>query len=237
MKLVFNLWLTILLLLFTIYYLPPTISAREASTSASPSASLIEKINSIKAEIASRAASFRLDVDKKIQNKAVAGVVKSISETELEIITKDGERTFLIDDFTAFESKSKKPATPAGGSSLTDIDNEDFIVGLGDLDDKNRLAAKKIIKLAFLPKDRAKFVWGQVKSVNNTTITLEGKDKQKILVTVIAQNSSYTSGNDEEASFSDIKVNKHIIAKGKFNDAKGENAPKVLQSDFIYIIP
>lgn len=185
-----------------------TIFAADSSTSAKPSASssatLIDKINNLKTEIASKAANLKLDVTKKIQNKAISGIVNSKTETELVIIKKDNsEQVIKINEFTTYQTLAKKP-------SLKDIDPEDFIVALGDLDDKNNLVAKKIVWMKKPEEVKRLYIWGQIQGVTNNSLTIKQANLENVSV-LTNSNTHYFAGSDE-VKLSDFTVKRFVVA-------------------------
>ena len=189
---------------------------------ATKSSSLLQKLNTLKAEIASKAAELRIAVDKKIQNKAIVGFAKDKNSSQIILTTKNGDKTVIVNEYTTFESKARKP-------SLDDLDKNDYIAALGDMDDKNNLVAKKIVWLTKPSENTKSFFWGQVQAINGVTLIIKNRDDQKINI-FTNSNTSFGVG-DDEASFSDIKVSKFLSGVGTGDIKNG------LQANFIYLIP
>lgn len=205
--LVYSLW-CIVFLLSTIYYLPSTIFAADSS----PSATIQSKLDELKKEIASKAAKLKQEVNNRLQNKAYLGVVQTKSTNSLTLATQRGAKIISLNQDTVFQSKIKTIRS----LSLQNIKEEDFLVGLGDIDDTGVLVAKKII-LMVEPKETQKtHLWGQVISISDQLITVKDKG-----------GSSVAAVNDSDTK---VKVNDFVIISGikKKND--------ILEASFIYVI-
>ncbi|MBI3486330.1 hypothetical protein HY025_05335 [Candidatus Daviesbacteria bacterium] len=221
-----------LLFSFIIYNLAFIIPvyATDASSSSSPSASLIDKINQLKAEIASKASLIKLEINKKLQNKAVVGIIKEKTDSQVTLTSKNGDRVILVNDYTVYEIQTSiNSHKKSSKTTLADFTKDDYIVGLGDVDDKNNLVAKKIIKLDQPSEDSKKMLWGQVQSVTSSTINLKDKDNQT--QTLVVSSSADIFGGSDEANLSDIKPSKFLVGVGILN------SNKILKADYIYIIP
>lgn len=210
----------IITMLATCYLLlaTPTYAVQQAS----PSANLLDKINALKKEIASKAADLKHEVSKKLQNKAYAGFISQISD--FTVILGD-KKTILINEYTDFKSKFKSQKMKL---TLKDFATDDYVVALGDVDDKNQLKARVLIKTQALATDSSKLVWGQIESVGNGQIIVKTKDHQTQIIQT-QNTTSFILGN-EEASILDAKKGKFLIAKGKM---QGD----ILYVRFVYYIP
>lgn len=212
-------------LLLTTYHLSSTINstyATDSTSSASPSANLVEKINALKSEIASKAAQLKLDTSKQIQNKAYLGIVQQIENNQLSLATKTGNKIISFNDFTIFQSKSRKP-------SVKDFLKDDYAVALGDVDDKGNLVAKKIVKVLNPFDSKKELFWGQIQDVSAGVVTVMTKDKQTLDIYPSSKTDIF-EGNDE-ANLSDLKVNRFIVASGI------KNKDGAVKAQFIYLIP
>ncbi len=211
--------------------------ALDATPSASTvglSETLKNKINDLKSEIASKAAVLKLEMGKKLQNKAIAGLITEVSDDRITIKTINGERTILTNTYTVITSsvvspKSKGKNVSSPPLAVKDLLNGDFISALGDLDDKNNLVAKKIIK-SEAPKwvEKIQFEWGQIVSKSDPYINLKNKDGHDLKI-LTSSNTDYFLGS-EEASLLDAKEGKFLIVRAK----PGEN---IWPADFIYFLP
>lgn len=198
-----------------------TAIAAEASKSASPSSSLADKIKALKNEIASKASELKNEVTKKLQNKALIGSVLSTEDSKLSISTKNGNKNIQTDEYTEYISAGKK-------ITLKDIKADDYIAALGDIDDKNTLKAKRIVKLTKPKESTSKLIWGQIETATNPNITLKTQDSKNIQVTT-SSNTIFFLGI-AESSFLDAK-------SGKFLIARGELSGNTLKATYVYYIP
>ncbi|MBI2022568.1 hypothetical protein HYS97_01825 [Candidatus Daviesbacteria bacterium] len=226
-KLVHGLWfmvhgkiflLLFLFLLLTINSKQPTIFAQESSQSgktASKSATLTEKINALIKESASKAAALKTEVHKKLENKAVAGKVSFVQGSKIILKNTKGDRTILVTEYTQYQTGNQKPSKSL---SFKNVKEEDFIVALGDIDDKSNLNAKKIVFLDNYKTQEKFAVWGQVQSVVGNVLNLKDKNGKPQKV-ILRPGTEIRLGN-EEASRLDLKPNSQVIAVG---------------SEFIYI--
>ncbi len=214
-------------ILHTTYYILPvfaqdTIESEEASGAAIlGDQTLIEKINALKEEIASKASQLKLEVEEKIQNKAIPGEVSDLDEEVILLITKNGEKKIIINEYTVFETFSDEPA-------LSDIEIEDYIVALGDLDDKGNLVAKKIIEIEKPQEQSKSFYTGEILDIVSSTITLKTKSGEKNII--VSGVTIYGVGTDE-AVFEDLNIGKRIVAVGVPNEEE------IMRADYIYLMP
>ncbi len=178
-------------------------SATPSTNQASPSASITEKLNALKAEIASKAALIKQEVNRRIDNKAWLGTIKTINEDSIVITSIDQDRTIRINEYTSYKVKAK------GESAIKDLKVGDYVAALGDVDDNNQLNAKRIDKLATTKEYKKKLVWGTVKTVVNDTVTIATSSGQ--LTTINTANYTDYQLNDTEATLSDIQANRQII--------------------------
>lgn len=193
----------------------------------SPSSSIREKLEALKREVASKAALLKKEVTKKLNNKAYFGVVNIKDGEKLTIKKGDLSKSIQTNEYTIFESKSKK-------TGLKDIVKDDFIVALGDVDDSNVLTAKKIVKLTKNPIVKRETIWGQVKKITDSNILVKDSKGKELKIAFSTKQSFSTSKTefklgDQEASSLDLKENRVIIAVGEMRDN--------LVADFIYLIP
>ncbi len=212
------------------------VSAKDSSTSgevqgttiASDSSSLASKLKDLEKQIASKAAQLKSEMTKKLQNKAYFGIITDISNKKITLESTLDNKQVVVNEYTDFTLPLKKGAK-AKTSSIDDLSKGDFISTLGDIDDKNVLTAKKLIKSDPIATDSAKFIWGQIQAVSNGTIVLKTKDNQKAFVYTSPQTDFFLG--TEEASLADVKVTKFMVGKGK-QDKDGN-----IQASFVYLIP
>lgn len=212
---------------------PSLARAQEASSSskeASSSASIAAKLDELKKEIASKAASLKTQVDKKLSNKAFAGVIMQLDDNKeattggtLTLATQNGTQKAILNEYTQFEDKTAKKALKYEG-----LAKDDFVVTLGDVDDRGEMMAKKVVKLDKAKYPQRQIVWGKIDQIKNPNLLVRTIDKTIELIT--GGNTDFWLGN-EEASMVDAKANKHLIA---VSDVPADNNLKVR---FVYLIP
>lgn len=219
-------------ILHTTYYILP-IKAADSTQSAqtsSSSADIKDKIDAIKKEIASKAAALVPDVNKKLANKVYSGMITEITDNKFTILSENEQKIININEYTTFEDQTKKNSkTKKASLSIKVFSKDDFVAGLGDVDDKGGLIAKKIIRLDPVKIPEVAYFWGQIESSNNSRIILKLKDytKQDILT---EWNTDFFLGK-EESSFLDAKPGKFMVARAK------KSKDKSFFADYIYFIP
>jgi hypothetical protein len=119
----------------------------------------------------------------------------------------------LVNEYTEFQDQSPKKTKHLTKDDL--IDNQSYIIALGDVDDKDILTAKRIIRIT-PPKFNKKTVWGQIQSVNNSNIIIQTKDNKK--VTLETSDDTFFDLNNQDASIKDVKQNKYLVAVGTGTD-------------------
>ncbi len=212
-----------ILTIFSLYALPSTLYANEASPSATPS-SLTLKLDALKKEIASKAASLKNEVKKDLQNKAYFGEVVSLDSDTVVVETLNGNKSIQTNEYTIFQD-GKKNVIKTGFKSL---EEGDFVSGLGDVDDKEVLVAKKLIVSIKPDMQKPTTFWGQVEDISGNLVTL--KPKEGKVVVVYSGDTIFRLGN-EETTADDIKVNKFMAGVGSTIQNNQTAA------DFIYLIP
>lgn len=223
--------LALYFILDTFYILP----AYAAQTS-SPSASIISKLEELKKEIASKAASLKQEVNQKLQNKAYVGVIKTKSSGSITLAAKSGSKIVNTNQDTVYigtvlPKQGDKKTTKKTPVTLDLLKEEDNIAALGDIDETGVLTAKEIILLppdASTQKPKA-HIWGEVISISNRLLAVKDKDGKSNGV-IVAADGKVRLGNDDRI-FADIQKGDFIIASGTL-DKDG-----VLQTGFVYIIP
>lgn len=163
-------------LLFTLntyFFIPNTVYAAEST----PSADIKSKLEELKKEIASKAAKLKLEISNKLKDKAYIGKVKSKSSSSVTIASKNGPKIINLNQDTVFESQVKGKKYSQGS-----ISEEDYIAGLGDVDETGVLTAKKIILLPNPLGETKTFLWGQIVSVSDKLVNLKDKDGKNIAV-------------------------------------------------------
>lgn len=190
---------------------------------ASPSGSLLQKLNELKTEIASKAAEIKTEVNKKVQDKAVIGSIIKIETSDIVVQTLNSTKTIKFDEFTEIlGSKNKK-------IKIDTLEEGDNIASLGDIDDKNNLVAKRILYLDKASSPSADLVWGQIQKSTSPTITLKDKLGEIHNINTNSLTEFYLGNN--EASFEDAKAEKFMVARGtKAPDGS-------IKAKFVYFIP
>ena len=176
-----------------------------------PSAEVKTKLKDMQEEIASRAAQIKQDVSKKLQNRIALGFIKSKSDTSLTLAAESGTKMVNVNEYTEYAGKTGKGNLKV---TLKNLATEDYIIALGDMDETEVLTAKKIVKTASPSGEVRKFVFGQVVSVGDHTITLQDKQGQKISLKTNKQ-TTYRFGKNS-GSRDDLKIGLPIIASTKF---------------------
>lgn len=198
--------------------LTASFSTPASAAESSPSAATKSKFELLREEIASRAAQYIPEMNKKLNNKAYTGIIKTLSANSITISTTAGEKNIALNEFTDYIWKNKS-------SNLKSLAAGNFIAGLGDIDDKETLLTKRVVRLE-QPTEK-EFIFGTVSTVNSGKITLQTKDK-KDLTLVTNTNTDYLTAKGKELTFKDIKVDQTVIAVGIKN---GET----LQVQLIYL--
>ena len=199
--------------------MPGRIQAQESSESGS----LVQKLNALKEDIASKAAQIKSEINKKVQNRALIGTIIDITSSEMTIQTISSTKTVKYDEFTEIIGLKNKKI------KASDLEADDKIAALGDVDDKNTLVVKRLVYLESLATNSAQLVWGQIQKSSGSVITVKTKDgaTENILTT---SSTAFFLGNNE-ASISDAKVEKYLTARGtRLKDGS-------LRARFIYFIP
>lgn len=208
----------ILLLILTILLIPASVNAEDATESG-----LVQKLNALKNEIASKAAEIKNEVNKKVQNKAIIGKILLIDSTEMTVQTVNSTKTVKFDEFTSVIGAKNKEI------KVDTLEPDDNIAALGDIDDKNNLVAQKLVFLENFASNSAKLVWGQIQKSAGSTITVKTKENQTINLITNAQ-TSFLLGNNE-ASIADAKVEQYLIARAT------QQKDGSFKARFIYFIP
>lgn len=211
----------ILIFCFAFYILHSTFYIPTAlAVDSSPSADIQSKLKDLQAEIASRAANMKNEVNKKLQNKAFNGILATKNTETLTINLKTGTGNININEFTEYIIKGKKLI---GNDGLKNLAVADPFVALGDVDDKGVLTAKRIIKLT-KPVTAKKVVYGIITETSKDKTVLKTLQGDQFSIT-FDKNTDYQLGKND-GSFDDVKTNQWIIAEIEGGVAK-----------FVYIFP
>jgi hypothetical protein len=201
---------------YTLYAIPSY--AQEATESG-----LMQKLNQLKSEIASKAAEIKNEVNKKVQNKALIGKILLIDSSEMTVQTVNSTKTVKYDEFTEVIGAKGREI------KVDTLEADDNIAALGDIDDKNNLVAQKLIFLENFASNSAQLVWGQVQKSQGSTIIVKTKDGQTKNLITNAQTQFFLDNN--EASIADAKVEQFLLARAT------PQKDGSLKARFIYFIP
>ena len=200
-------------ILHSTFYIPAALA-----TNSTPSADIKIKLEELKREIASKAATLKTAIDKKLTNKAYIGKIKTKSNTAITIASKNGPRIVNINQDTEILSqvKGKKYSQKL-------ISEEDYIAALGDIDENQVLTAKKLILLPppsgthsnQLPVKT--YLWGQIVSVSDNLVILKDRNLKTTSVSLPNQKA--------------VKLSDFVILTGSL----GKN--NIFQAEFVYVIP
>ena len=208
--------LVVILSIFTFHF--SLFASSALALDSTPSASVKEKLDALKLEIASKAAKLKQEVNRKLQNKAYIGVVKSKSTTSITIATKTGSKLVSVNQDTVYQDTTpKKKGVKSPPASLQTVKEESNIAALGDVDDTGVLHARKVIILPPPADPKPKtYLWGQINSISD-------------LVAV------ETKGGNVPVSTEDIgtkfKISDFVIITGL------KNKNDILEASFLYVIP
>jgi hypothetical protein len=216
-----------LFLILTALFWPLRAFAQESTTSAS----VKEKLEQLKQDIASKAAALKKEVTKQLENKAFMGVVKTTSDNSITIATKAGTKIASINEDTTFEDQG----TPKRKNlSIDTIEEEDNIAALGDIDDTGVLVARRIVLLPKSSDQPKTILWGQAISISDKIITIRDRSAKSISVTT---NKDTTLEKDKnEIKFADLEINDYMIVTGYFDEKESSEKIGVLDAEFIYVI-
>lgn len=210
------------LILHSAFLTPTLAQTPQTATSSAKVNPILEKINAIKQQAASKAAELKQIVSSKLQNKVFSGKIMNIDGSKLTLQGRVSEKIVLTNEYTAFENE----ANPRLKFDVTDLSSSDNIAALGDADDKNQLTAKKLVKLKSKPALPKDVVWGEVQKANANQIQILSKGGKTL--TVISSGETQIMLGNDEATLKDISENKVILASGKLNGEK-------LSAEYIYI--
>lgn len=189
----------------------------------SSSGSLVDKINELKNEIASKAAQIKSEINKKVQNKAIIGSIIKTNEADMIIQGLNSTKTVKFDEFSTIIDLNGKEI------KIDSLEESDTVAALGDMDDKNNLVAQRIIYLNNFASASAQLVWGQIQKTSGSTVII--KNQAGETENIITNNQTEFFLGNEEASLEDAKPEKHLVARTT------RNKDGSLRSSFIYFIP
>ena len=158
---------------------------------------------------------------KKLQNKVYLGSISSKGDNTFVLNTKKGDKKIEIKDYTDY----------LGGGKLTfkNLAVGDFVVVLGDVDDKETLLAKRIIKTQALKVNDRQVVFGQIISADKKTLAIKDKKDQQITFSFDSKTKIKISGKNGTSK--DLKAGQKITAVL----IKGLGG--IFKARFIYLFP
>ncbi len=195
----------------TIHHTPYTIHQVLAADS-TPSADIQAKLDELKKEIASKAASLKQDLDQKLQNKAYVGEVKTHSQTSLTLGSETGPKLVNINQDTDFESNIKTKKSFSGAT----VADGDFVGALGDIDETQVLTARKLVLLAKPKPSQKIFLWGKVVSSDGKLTTVTDRNAKNIAISLPKDTS--------------VDIGNFIIATGELNEND------IFEAEFVHVI-
>lgn len=221
-KLVFGLVIAVLLIRTGVVSANQSTGSGILGSESSPSGIILQKLTQLKNEIASKAAEIKAEIGKKIENRAWSGVIVSKNLEAIVINTGKEQRQINVNQYTAYVTGKAK-----GQGALKDLTEGDFIVAIGDVDDKNNLQAKKVVRSKSVKIGKS-LVWGQILGTDNPTISLKTIEGNKKIQT--NGNTDFWLGS-KEASFIDAKKDKFLLAVV----SEGNNITS--NAETVYFIP
>ncbi len=154
------------IIVIIIIFIPASAQAIDST----PSASVQQKLEELKQEIASKASLIKQTISQKLQNKVYVGKITAKTTRSLELETKLGKKAVVTNEDTL---TPKKP-----------LKIEDKVAVLGDIDDLETLHAKKIVLLPTINYEPKTIYWGKVIAKDNFILTLQTKDKKNQTVSI-----------------------------------------------------
>lgn len=189
-----------------------------------PSADIKAKLKALEAEIASKAAQLKSEINKKLQNKAFVGAVTEKNDKTIFLDAKGKAKKILVNQDTVFGNNQKKTK----GYSLKLLDKNDYISALGDIDDTGTLVAKKVILLDTPEKPSKKVIWGQIVAISDQIITLKDRDSNNLALSINSETD--LKSEDSDITLSKLKPGSFIIAVGILNKNN------IIKADFINLL-
>lgn len=209
--------------------LPTQVKAQDASQSGIQS-----KLKDLESEIASKAAQIKSQIGKKVENRLEVGLVQSKTDSQI-ILAALPDQSSTTNDYNPDANKNVtviiNKFTDYGytGKVTRSINTDDFVVALGDLDDKSNLVAKRVVKEPLPDSTPIIYFWGKVTEASSSGMLVQGKDKN--LNVSLNKDTSYQLG-DKNSTSKSLEKDENVVAVGAI-DAKTQ----YLIAQFIYIFP
>ncbi|MCL5409703.1 MAG: DUF5666 domain-containing protein [Patescibacteria group bacterium] len=189
----------------------PSAFAAEPTPEASQSADLKDKLKQLQAEIASKAATLKLEISKKLQNKAYVGVINVKSDNTLTLATATGTKIVTVNEFTDYKGKTKL--------SFANLNSEDYVAALGDVDDNDVLTAKRIVYLT-QPADQKIITEGKLASSTTKNFTMVDNNNTAKQFSIDSDTNIYLDSKD--AKLADLPADAYLIIVG-FKSSKDQS--------------
>ncbi len=225
--------IVILLVLFTFHF--SLFTSKAFALESTPSGGIAKKLEALKQEIASKAASLKKEIVGKLQNKAFVGVVKTKGDNSITLATKEGTKVVSTSQDTVFEDNSgKKQTGKKVVLSKETLQTEDTVAALGDVDDTGVLVARKIVLLPATPAKQKTILWGQISSMSDKTLTVRDKDSKSIAVSVTKDTELQKKG--KEIAVKDLQDGNYVIVTGVLSDQDSTGKVGALEASFVYLL-
>lgn len=201
--------LSIFLLSSFTFFVPTSIAVESSASS-----NLIQqKLDELKISIASRAAKIKEDLTKRLQNKILVGEVLSTEAKLIQISSDNETRNIITSEYTDIPK-----AKIVGG---------DYLIALGEIDDKNNLVARKVLVTVRPQELEQKIIWGEIALVQKDILNF--KPKESTLSGLLVDKNTNIASTSKDLSLTDIKEGTIVVAVGTQRQDK-------LQTRFITVI-
>jgi hypothetical protein len=163
----------------------------------------------------------------KTQGKHVTGTITSINNTNILIDNKRSIQQVLTNSETTFLQISEKAKTTI---TLKDLKIGDRVAVYGLSKDESNGAAEAVVKLT-KPLLNRHAIFGKITLVNGSSLTITHIQQDRVLGTVVVNNSTLIRGKDVSLTAADLKAGDIIAASGTV-DSKG-----VITAKKIFVVP
>lgn len=194
---------------------PPSVFAQEST----PSADLQLKIDQLKAEIASKAAAIKKKINQKLQNKILAGLVQSAVDGQILLAADDRNGKVLTNQYTDYQYQ---------GKLTKKISQDDYIIALGDINDKGEVVARRIVKTTPPKNTPLVIFWGKVTDASASGFNARTTDNNLKGVN-LDKKTNILLGN-QPGKVENLESQRAVIVSG-FEQSG------IVQARFVYIFP
>lgn len=191
---IFALILTVFLISL-VAYLPYTTYAIDSSASSNL---IKQKLDELKVSIASRAAKIKEDLTRQLQNKVLAGFAHLKEDKSIQISVDGESRNIITNEYTDLPKK--------------EILLGDYLIALGEIDDKNNLVARKVIVPTTPQEPDRRVVWGQIISVEKEVLKI--RPKESTLSALLLDSDTIITSASKDLTLTDIKEGTIVVAVG-----------------------